>query len=82
MNGVCSATLDSLKVSEASGIKVHLTGWDGFGWLLSFIANCASGSYRDKIMSAVEAHLSANFEKLLSHFQCEQYFQQVHSQLL
>jgi hypothetical protein len=78
---VCSATLDSLKVYKASGIKVYLTGWDGFGWLLSFIANCTSGSYRDKIMSAVEAHLSANIEKLLSHFHCEQYFQQVLSQL-
>jgi hypothetical protein len=79
---VCNATLDSLKVSEANGIKVNLTGWDGLGWLLSFIANCASGSYRDKIISAVEAHLSANIEKQLRHFQCEQYFQEVLSQFL
>ncbi|PNF16073.1 hypothetical protein B7P43_G04577 [Cryptotermes secundus] len=82
VNGVCNATLDNLKVSEASGIKVYLTGWDGLGWLLSFITNCASGSYRDKIFSAVEAHLSANIEKQLRHFHCEQYFQQVLSQLL
>jgi hypothetical protein len=78
---VCSATLNSLKVSEASGLKVQLTGWDGFSWLLSFIANYTSGSYRDKIISAVETHLSTNIEKLLSHFHCEQYFQQVLSQL-
>jgi hypothetical protein len=78
---VCSARLNSLKVSEARGIKVQLTGWDGFGWLLSFIANSTSGSYRDKIISAVEAHLSTNIEKLLGHFHCEQFFQQVLSQL-
>jgi hypothetical protein len=69
-------------VSELSGIEVQLSGWEGFGWLLSFIANCATGSYHDEIVSAVEAHLSANIEELLSHFRCEQYFQQVYSQLL
>jgi hypothetical protein len=63
-------------------MEVHITGWDSLGWLLSFIVNCASGSYRDEIISAVEAHLSANVKKQLSQFQCEQYFQQFLSQLL
>jgi hypothetical protein len=82
VNETCQATLDSLKVTQLSGIQVDVTGWDGFGWLLSFIAKCASGSYRDKIVNAVEEQLSADIKKLLSHFHCDQYFQQIHSQQL
>lgn len=81
VNETCRATLDSLKVTQFSGIQVDITGLDGFDWLLSFIARCASGSYRDKIVNAVEEQLSADIEKLLGHFQCDQYFQQIHKQL-
>jgi len=82
VNETCAATLDSLKVTQLSGIQVDVTGLDGLSWLLSFIAKCASGSYQEKIVNAVEEQLSADIKKLLSQFQCDQYFQQIHNQQL
>jgi hypothetical protein len=82
VNGTCAATLDSLKVTQLSGIQVDVTGWDGFGWLLSYIAKYASGSYQEQIVDAVEEQLSAHIKKLLSQFHCDQYFQQINNQPL
>lgn len=82
MNGTCAATLDSLKVTQLSGIQVDVTGWDGLSWLLSFIAKYTSGSYQKQIVSAVEEQLSEHIKKLLSQFHCDRYFQQIHSQQL
>ncbi|XP_069684584.1 uncharacterized protein [Periplaneta americana] len=82
VNETCKASLDSLKVTQLSGISVALTGWDGFGWLLSFIANCAQGSYRGKIVNAVEEQLSTAIQEKLSHFNCMQHFRQIMDSLL
>ena len=82
VNETCAATLDSLKVTQLSGIQVDVTGWDGLSWLLSFIAKYASSSYQEEIVNAVEEQLSADIKKLLSHFHCDQYFQQIDNQQL
>ncbi|PSN51754.1 hypothetical protein C0J52_05261 [Blattella germanica] len=74
VNGSCTAHLDSLKVTRLSGIDVTLTGWDGFGWLLSFIANCVSGSYRNNIITAVEQMLSQTVEEKLKYVNCKHLF--------
>ena len=79
VNETCAAKLDSLKVTQLSGIQVDVTGLDGLSWLLSFIAKCASGSYKEKIVNAVEEQLSADIKKLLSQFHCDQYFQRIHN---
>jgi hypothetical protein len=76
---MCTATLDSLKVTQLSGIQVDVTGWHSLSWLLSSIAKYASSSYQDKIVNAVEEQLSADIKKLLSQFHCDQYFQQIHN---
>lgn len=82
VNETCKAELDSLKVTQIGGIHITLTGWEGFGWLLSFIANCEEGTYKGKIVSAVEKQLSATVQEKLSHFNCAQHFKQIMDNLL
>ncbi|KAJ9585322.1 hypothetical protein L9F63_002907 [Diploptera punctata] len=74
VNGTCKAYLKSLQVTRLDGIHVRLTGSRGFGWLLTFIANCVSGSYRNQIIYAVEQAVSRILEEKLEKVSCKDLF--------